>query len=77
MANTEDTVKTWTSFASSPFSLTEEIDISALGAGANLSSDDRVSAVPETSTWAMMILGFMGIGFLAYRRKGQLAFRLA
>jgi hypothetical protein len=77
MANTEDTVKTLTSFASSPFSLTEEIDISALGAGANLSSDDRVSAVPETSTWAMMILGFMGIGFLAYRRKGKPAFRLA
>ena len=27
------------------------------------------SAVPEPSTWAMMILGFLGIGFLAYRRK--------
>jgi hypothetical protein len=28
-----------------------------------------VSAVPEPSTWAMMILGFFGVGFLAYRRK--------
>jgi hypothetical protein len=28
-----------------------------------------VSAVPEPSTWAMMILGFAGIGFLAYRRS--------
>jgi hypothetical protein len=28
------------------------------------------SAVPEASTWAMMILGFMGVGFMAYRRKG-------
>jgi len=28
------------------------------------------SAVPETSTWAMMILGFFGVGFMAYRRKG-------
>jgi hypothetical protein len=28
-----------------------------------------VSAVPEPSTWAMMILGLAGIGFLAYRRK--------
>ena len=27
------------------------------------------SAVPETSTWAMMILGFAGVGFVAYRRK--------
>jgi len=26
-------------------------------------------AVPEPSTWAMMILGFVGIGFMAYRRK--------
>ncbi|SRR5258706_12709727 len=26
-------------------------------------------AVPEASTWAMMILGFAGVGFLAYRRK--------
>jgi hypothetical protein len=28
-----------------------------------------VSAVPEPATWAMMLLGFAGIGFLAYRRK--------
>ena len=26
-------------------------------------------AVPEPSTWAMMILGFGGIGFMAYRRR--------
>ena len=34
-------------------------------------------AVPETSTWAMMILGFMGVGFMAYRRRGQPSLRLA
>jgi Protein of unknown function (DUF642)/PEP-CTERM motif len=28
-----------------------------------------ISAVPEPSTWAMMILGFLGVGFMAYRRK--------
>jgi hypothetical protein len=28
----------------------------------------NISAVPEPSTWAMMILGFAGIGFLAHRR---------
>lgn len=27
------------------------------------------SAVPESSTWAMMILGFFGLGFVAHRRK--------
>jgi hypothetical protein len=26
-------------------------------------------SAPEPSTWAMMILGFMGVGFMAYRRK--------
>jgi hypothetical protein len=35
------------------------------------------AAVPEPSTWAMMILGFFGIGFLAYRRKNQGQVRLA
>jgi PEP-CTERM motif len=28
-------------------------------------------AVPEPSTWAMMILGYAGIGFMAYRRKSK------
>lgn len=31
------------------------------------------SAVPEPSTWAMMVLGFAGIGYLAYRRRNQFA----
>jgi PEP-CTERM motif len=30
-----------------------------------------VAPVPEPSTWAMLIIGFAGIGFLAYRRKSQ------
>jgi hypothetical protein len=33
--------------------------------------------VPEPSSWAMIILGFAGIGFVAYRRKDQgSAFRI-
>jgi hypothetical protein len=35
------------------------------------------AAAPEPSTWAMLILGFAGIGFMAYRRKGKPALRLA
>jgi hypothetical protein len=35
------------------------------------------AAVPEASTWAMMILGFFGVGFMAYRRKPQGSFRIA
>jgi len=30
-----------------------------------------VTGVPEPSTWAMMILGFAGVGFMAYRRKSK------
>jgi hypothetical protein len=29
----------------------------------------RGSPVPETSTWAMMLLGFAGLGFAAYRKS--------
>jgi hypothetical protein len=29
----------------------------------------QVGAVPEPSTWAMMLLGFAGIGYAVYRRK--------
>lgn len=35
------------------------------------------AAVPEPATWAMMLLGFFGVGFTAYRRKSNRAFRLA
>jgi len=30
---------------------------------------DVTAAVPEASTWAMMILGFFGVGFISYRRR--------
>jgi len=33
----------------------------------------QVAAVPEPATWAMMILGFVGVGFMAYRRRNQRA----
>jgi hypothetical protein len=35
--------------------------------------DVAVSAVPKPSTWAMMILGFAGVGFMAYRHRNQTA----
>ena len=36
-----------------------------------------VAAVPEPSTWAMMMLGFAGLGFMTYRRKQKLALSAA
>ena len=40
-------------------------------ASGNTVTVNFTSAVPEPSTWAMMILGFAGIGFMAYRRKSK------
>jgi len=37
----------------------------------NVTVTAAVAAVPEPSTWAMMILGFAGVGFMAYRRKSH------
>jgi hypothetical protein len=61
---------------SNPYSLTEVFTISASGAG-QAQSTINISAVPEPSTWAMMILGFLGIGFVTYRKKAKVGFRFA
>jgi hypothetical protein len=34
-------------------------------------SSGVTASIPEPSTWAMMILGFAGVGFMAYRRRNQ------
>jgi len=47
------------------------------GPNPGLSDINFTTAVPEPSTWAMMILGFAGVGLLAYRRKNKPHFRLA
>jgi hypothetical protein len=39
--------------------------------GGGVGALELSDAVPEPSTWAMMILGFAGIGFMAYRRKSK------
>ena len=42
-----------------------------------VSATPSTVAVPEPSTWAMLLLGFAGIGFLAYRRKSKPALMAA
>jgi hypothetical protein len=42
--------------------------------GQPISGTLTISAVPEPSTWARMILGFFGVGFMAYRKKGAVRF---
>jgi hypothetical protein len=50
---------------------------SGLDVQLNTISEARVGAVPEVSTWAMMIVGFLGVGLLAYRRNGSFSVRMA
>jgi len=46
--------------------------------GDSVTITDITAAVPEPATWAMMIFGFTGVGFMAYRRKrNNSTFRLA
>jgi hypothetical protein len=43
------------------------------GDGGNNGPGGGAAAVPEPATWAMMILGFGGIGVLQRRRRVRLA----
>jgi hypothetical protein len=55
-------------FSSAGGPTTIEFDISGSGtARAGISADDFFVVVPEPSTWAMMLLGFAGLGFAGYR----------
>lgn len=41
---------------------------------ATISESGSVTGTPEPSTWAMMLLGFCGLGFMAYRKKSATRF---
>jgi hypothetical protein len=60
-----------------PFSQTFGNGDNPFNLTANVTLASNTSAVPEPSTWAMLILGFVGVGFVAYRRKSQSSFRIA
>ena len=55
------------------FGNTAKFTFDPLPAGVSYTSasGDFLTAVPEPSTWAMMVLGFAGVGFIAYRRKSK------
>jgi hypothetical protein len=58
-------------FAGGTFTLqVNDIDV-LLGSSPTVPVTGFIVAIPETSTWAMMILGFAGVGFMAYRRRSQ------
>ena len=43
----------------------------SINTSGTLNITNIASGVPEPATWAMMILGFAGVGFMAYRRKSK------
>ena len=49
----------------------DSVVLSSSGNSFEFDNISYTSAVPEPSTWAMMILGFAGVGFMAYRRKSR------
>jgi PEP-CTERM motif len=64
--------------------ITSQYDYTILTSGGFVSqygtftaAPDVASAVPEPSTWAMMLLGFCGLGTMAYRRKSGAAHSIA
>lgn len=49
-----------------PFIFISEVEFQGLAGG-----------VPELPTWGMMLIGFAGLGYLAYRRKNKLSLATA
>jgi hypothetical protein len=61
---------------SGPYSISEEYIIT-FGAGGGQANSSIVVGVPEPSTWAMIIFGFLGVGLMAYRRRSGVSLRIA
>jgi hypothetical protein len=57
--------------------LTTDPAVGAFAATEETLGTGTIAAVPEPSTWAMMILGFLGLGVVAFRRKAGAALRAA
>jgi hypothetical protein len=74
-----DTTQVWQQFTYNGFSNVDAVTFRFVSG--DLPSDfnsafdsvviSTVDAVPEPSTWAMMILGFAGVGYMTYRRRKQ------
>jgi hypothetical protein len=55
-----------------PYSVTTEYIIAAVGVG-SANSTINISAIPEVSTWGMMLVGFFGLGALMRTRRKHAA----
>jgi hypothetical protein len=59
----------WNLWGNGPGSYTLYASDSAGGYPVQESGTLSVTSVPEASTWAMMLVGFAGLGFVGYRRQ--------
>ncbi len=69
----------WTTYTTTIVANATTETLSFLAAGSKaeppfalISDVSLTSSVPEPSTWAMMLVGFGGLGFAAYRRRRKL-----
>ncbi len=58
----------------SPFSITEEFTVAANMTAGQANDTIDVSALPEASTWMMMVVGYAGLGYAGFRgRKASIS----
>jgi hypothetical protein len=62
------TIFTTVPATSSPIDVSDLLSPGASAEGFTALFQTKVSAVPEPSTWAMLLLGFAGLGFVGYRK---------
>jgi PEP-CTERM motif len=55
-------------FAFSPDEAVDSVTFSSSGNALEVAGVSASSAVPEPSTWAMLLIGFAGLGYAAYRK---------
>jgi len=73
----QTSVTTWDNATLASLGLTSGIYVWTWGGQNADSFTVNIAAVPEPSTWVMMILGFCGIGFMIYRQRKNVMPRLA
>jgi hypothetical protein len=53
--------------ASGPFSMTESASLALTTGGSITGFNQSMTAIPESKTWVMMLLGFAGLAYAAHR----------